>query len=217
MTVPPGTWGQQQPGWGQQPPPPRRGRTGLIALITVVVGLLCAAGVVFLVFGDDFDLMGDLLKPAGASGPGGTVDLGQGVSVTAPDGWSIGAREGDSFKLGRGRSMVLAGASAGRTRDPAERCDTFVRNMAGRSMTDPTFSDPVTVKTSDGATAVLCEVTGTATGGFGSGPSGIRVVVASAADVTAKLSLYYHPGSTKDETLQDFGAMADSLWESLLD
>ncbi|WP_152362740.1 hypothetical protein [Microlunatus speluncae] len=193
----------------------------MIALVTIVVGLLAGVGVVFLVFGDSFDDIRKLLQPIGASGPGGTVDLGHGVTVTVPDGWAIvdsTAEDSSSKRMERGLSMVLGHTSTSMILEPAELCDSQIRTMAGQGITNATFSGASTVLTSGGATAVQCEVTGTATGMFGSGPIGLRYVVARTEDgLTGALSLHYKPGSTKDQTLQDYDAMVDSMWKSMLD
>lgn len=211
----------QQPEWSGPPArPPHRGGTVVIALVTAGVGLLAAVGLVFLFFGDTFDEFVELVQyPLGDSGPGGTVDLGNGVSVTAPDGWAVEQRERGSIRIERGRSMVLGSSDTGRRQSPAELCDNQIRSMAGHGIADPTYTDAVTVKSADGAVAVQCEVTGTATGSLGSGPTGIRTVVAGSESdgVTARLSLYFHPGSTRDETFRDFTAMTDSLWSTLTD
>jgi hypothetical protein len=202
-------------------PPHRRSGTGVIALVTVVVGLLAAVGLVFLVFGDSFDEIQQALSPIGASGPGGTADLGHGVSVTVPDGWDIEERDSDSVSstsIRRGLSSVLGIVLIDKRQPPAELCDAHLRSMARTGITNATFTDARSVKTSGGAIAVQCEVTGTATGAFGSGPIALRYVVARADDrITAVLSLRYAPGSTKNETLQDYAAMVDSMWESMLD
>ncbi|MFC7624102.1 hypothetical protein [Microlunatus sp. GCM10028923] len=219
-------WGPPpQGGWPQHPVPaprpPRRGRTGIIALVTVLVGLLCAVGVVFVVFRDSFDEIAQLLEPMGDSGPGGTMDLGNQVTVTVPDGWDVKQPKAVQYEpasASRGLSTVSGNTYRKMRQSPADLCNDYLRSMARVGIANAVYTDATVIKSSGDTVAVLCEVTGTATGGFGSGPTGRRCVVARAEPgLTAQLTLRYRPGSTKEETLQDFGTMADSMWETLID
>lgn len=193
----------------------------VIAIVTTVVGLLAIVGGVFLVFGDSFDEIQELMRPPGHSGPGGTADLGHGVRVTVPDGWEIqpsGPSTGNRTTMLRGWSSVSGHTSTKLTDGLAEICRSVTRDMASMGITGATFTGVTTVKTAGDAMSVRCEVTGTATGIFGSGPIGLRYFVARSGDgVVAVLSLSYKPGSTKEVTLRDHAAMFDSMWESLID
>ncbi len=219
----PGQWGG--PSGGFQPRPRNRG-----LIIGVVIGcvlLLVAAGGILLVVGRD---LVELVTPGVAAnrGPaapsGAVVDIGHGVTVTVPVGWSVDDSDSDNAVLSRdpyraGRGGLFFGRTSTRqSMAPAALCGDYVNEMALRGMTGVTYTPAKTVKKSSGSTAVECSVSGTATGPFGSGPLAIRSFMAATEDGLYGIgSLHHNPEEAPEREQQDYAFMIDSIWDSMHD
>lgn len=189
-------------------------------IISIVVGAVLVLVVTggFLIWVErEYGIVTDLI-PKAPSTPVGVIEFGNGVSVVQLSEWTIEESTETDVRLERGWQTFSANSTTELSVRPAESCDGHVRSMASHGIASPTFTPAKIIKSSGSALLVECEVTGMATGIFGSGPLGIRTYVAvNGDDVWVRGSLRYHPGETGDWIWPDYTAMVDSIWESMLD